>query len=407
MIAPGAVLPLVIEKPAVGGRMIARVDGQIMLVAGAIPGERVQARIERVGKGVAYAETVAVDEPSPDRRPPFTDLVCGGSLYAHIAYPRQREIKAQVIADAFARIARLHLPGEVGVAASPEEGYRMRARLHVRGRRVGFFREATHDVCDARDTRQLLPATCDVVDRLSSALRSVGADAVREIEVSENVEASQRAVHFVTADRVDRRIVDKLATIDGITRGPHVTDTLRLGDTAVTLRRHVQAFFQGNRYLLAGLVAHVVNQVPAGGAMTDLYAGVGLFAVAAAATRGATVVAVEGDRYAGEDLRANAAAAGRQIVAKQGTVESFLIGAPGATAGTVIVDPPRTGLSREALAALIAFAATRLVYVSCDVATLARDARRLVDSGYTIHRADAFDLFPNTPHVETVVVFDR
>jgi 23S rRNA (uracil1939-C5)-methyltransferase len=407
MIAPGATLPLVVEKPAVGGRMIARVDGQVVLVAGAIPGERVQARIERVGKGVAYAETVSVDEPSPDRRPPFTDLVCGGSLYAHIAYPRQRAIKAQVVADAFARIGRLQLPGEVGVAASPEEGYRMRARLHVRGRRVGFFREATHDVCDARDTRQLLPATCDVVDRLAAALRSVGADAVREIELSENVEASQRAVHFVTADRVDRRIVDTLATIDGITRGPHVTDTLRLGDTAVTLRRHVQAFFQGNRYLLADLVAHVVGQVPAGAALTDLYAGVGVFAVAAAATRGASVVAVEGDPYAAEDLRANAAAAGGQIVAKKGAVEGFLVGTPDATAGTVIVDPPRTGLSREALAALIDFAASRVIYVSCDVATLARDARRLVDSGYTIHRADAFDLFPNTPHVETVVVFEK
>jgi len=407
MIAPGAVLPLVVEKPAVGGRMIARVDGQVVLVAGAIPGERVQARIERVGKGVAYAETVTVDEPSPDRRPPFTDLVCGGSLYAHIAYPRQREIKAEVIADAFARIARLPLPGEVGVAASPEDGYRMRARLHVRGRRVGFFREATHDVCDARATRQLLPATCDVVDRLAAALRSVGADAVREIELSENVEASQRAMHFVTADRLDRRIVGKLAAIDGITRGPHVTDTLRLGDTAVTLRRHVQAFFQGNRYLLADLVAHVVRQVPAGGALTDLYAGVGLFAVAAAATRGASVVAVEGDPYAVEDLRANAAAAGGRVVARKGAVEDFLAGTRDATAGTVILDPPRTGLSREALAALIDFAAPRLIYVSCDVATLARDARRLVDSGYTLHRADAFDLFPNTPHVETVVVFER
>jgi|SRR5689334_15693830 len=406
MIAPGATLPLVVEKPAVGGRMIARVDGQVVLVAGAIPGERVQARIERVGKGVAYAEAVAVDEPSADRRPPFTDLVCGGSLYAHIAYPRQRAIKAQVIADAFARIGRLQLPGEVGVAASPEDGYRMRARLHVRGRRVGFFREATHDVCDARDTRQLLPATCDVVDRLAAALRSVGADAVREIEVSENVEASQRAVHFVTAERVDRRIVDTLSTIDGITRGPHVTDTLRLGDAAVTLRRHVQAFFQGNRYLLTDLVAHVASQVPAGGALTDLYAGVGLFAVAAAATRGAAVVAVEGDPYAAADLRANAAAAGGHIVAKKGAVEGFLAGTRDATA-TVIVDPPRTGLSREALAALIDSAATRLIYVSCDVATLARDARRLVDGGYIIRRADAFDLFPNTPHVETVVVFER
>jgi len=354
-----------------------------------------------------------LDEPSPDRRPPFTDLACGGSLYAHIAYPRQLAIKAQVIADAFTRIGRLPLPAPIAVAGSPEEGYRMRARLHVRGRRVGFFREGTHEVCDARDTRQLLPATCDVLDRLSAALRSVGADAVREIELSENVEASQRAVHFETAERVDRRIVDTLTAIDGISRGPHVTDTLRFGGTAVTLRRHVQAFFQGNRYLLADLVAHVVDHVPTGGALADLYAGVGLFAVAAAATRGASVVAVEGDPYAADDLRANAAAAGGDIVVMKGAVERFLTSAATARGvasrqpNTVVVDPPRTGLSREALAGVIELAAPRLIYVSCDVATLARDARRIVDGGYTLHRTDAFDLFPNTPHVETVVAFTR
>ncbi|HXI28620.1 MAG TPA: TRAM domain-containing protein [Vicinamibacterales bacterium] len=413
MIAPGSTLPLLVEKPAVGGRMIARVDGQIVLLAGAIPGERVQARIERVGKGVVYADTVSVDEPSPDRRPPFTDLACGGSLYAHIAYPRQLTIKAQVIADAFARIGHLHLPSGLAVAASPEEGYRMRARLHVRDRRVGFFREGSHEVCDARETRQLLPASCDVVDRLSAALRSVGADAVREIELSENVEASERAVHFETAGRVDPRILETLASIDGITNGPHVTDTLQIGDSRVTLRRHVQAFFQGNRYLLADLVAHVVDRVPIGGGLVDLYAGVGLFAVAAAVVKGALVAAVEGDPCAATDLQANAAAAGGQMITLKGAVEGFLSSGllakrmPGPPAETVVVDPPRTGMSRTALDALVAFGASRIVYVSCDVATLARDARRIVDAGYSIARADAFDLFPNTPHVETVVVFER
>ena len=412
MIAAGATLPLLIEKPAVGGRMIARADGQIVLVSGAIPGERVQARIDRVSKSVGYADTIAVDDPSPDRRQPFTDLACGGSLYAHIAYPRQLAIKALVIADAFARIGRLPLPGPLAVAPSPEEGYRMRARLHVRGRRVGFFREGTHEVCDARETRQLLPATCDVIDRVSAALRSVGADAVREIELSENIDARERVMHFETVERVDSRVLDKLTAIDGITRGPYVTDTLRLGDHQVSLRRHVQAFFQGNRYLLTDLVGHVVEQVPRGGSLIDLYAGVGLFAVAAAVTRAAHVRAVEGDPFAAADLQANAAAAGEAIVATKDAVERFLSSgtarrAAGPPPQTVIVDPPRTGLSREALDGLIGSDATRLVYVSCDVATLARDARRIVDAGYPIAAAHAFDLFPNTPHVETVVVFDR
>ena len=88
MITAGSTVPLTIEKPAVGGRMIARVDGQIVLVQGAIPGERVQARIERVAKGVGYGDAVAIDEPSPDRRQPFTDLVCGGSAFSAKARTR-------------------------------------------------------------------------------------------------------------------------------------------------------------------------------------------------------------------------------------------------------------------------------------------------------------------------------
>src|SRR5256885_5996213 len=427
MIAPGSTASLSIERPAAGGRMIARAGGQIVLVSGAIPGERVQARIDRVAKGVAYADAIAIEEPSPDRREPFVDPVCGGSLYAPIAYPRQLAIKAGVIADAFRRIGRLELPAPVAVAASPEEGYRMRARLHVRGHRVGFFREGTHDICDARATRQLLPASCDVVDRLSAALRSLGVDAVREIELSENVDATERAVHFETAERVDRRILAKLASVDGVTPGDHVTDTLRLGESRITLRRHVQAFFQGNRYLLADLVSHVVERVPAGAAVADLYAGAGLFAVAAATVRGATVWAVEGDPFAADDLRTNTAGLAGRVTVIKGAVESFsrldqspfdkaqgdrepversAVGSR-AELDTVIVDPPRTGMSREALDAVLGIRAATIVYVSCDVATLARDARRIVDAGYGIARADAFDLFPNTPHVETVVVFAR
>jgi len=413
MIATGSTASLSIEKPAAGGRMIARADGgQIVLVSGAIPGERVQARIDRVTKGVAYADAIAIEESSPDRREPFVDPVCGGSLYAHIAYPRQLAIKAEVIADAFRRIGRIELPAPVAVAASPEEGYRMRARLHVRGRRVGFFREGTHDICDARATRQLLPASCDAVDRLSAALRSLGADAVREIELAENVDATERAVHFETAERVDRRVLAKLASVDGVTPGEHVTDTLRLGENRITLRRHVQAFFQGNRYLLAGLVSHVVERVPEDAAVADLYAGAGLFAVAAATVRGATVWAVEGDPFAADDLRANALPLEGRVIAVKGAVEGFSRPSQPAVGSrremeAVIVDPPRTGMSREAIDAVLGIRAPTIVYVSCDVATLARDSRRIVDAGYRISRADAFDLFPNTPHVETVVVFAR
>src|SRR5438067_1810823 len=122
MLTPGQALSLTIEKPAAGGRMIARADGQVVLVAGAIPGERVRARIERTRKGVAYADTIGVDEPSSDRRAVSGDPLCGGCLYRHISYARQLAIKSQVVADAFQRIGRLPLHAPVMVLGSPEEG---------------------------------------------------------------------------------------------------------------------------------------------------------------------------------------------------------------------------------------------------------------------------------------------
>jgi 23S rRNA (uracil1939-C5)-methyltransferase len=401
----GDTLSLTIEKPAAGGRMIARFDGQVVLVAGAIPGERVAARIDRVGKGVLYATTVDVEQPSPSRRPTRGDPECGGCLYAHVEYARQLSLKSDVIADAFARIAKMPLAARVEVVPSPERGYRMRARLHMRGRRVGFFLEGTHEICDARATGQLLPETCDAIDRLAAGVHSIGLD-VREIELSENVEATNRAVSLDTAEAIDVQSSRRLAGTEGITGfGPDATvqDALAVGAVAITLRRSVLAFFQGNRYLLAALVHHVVSQVPDDASLVDLYAGAGLFAIGAAAAKRARVRAVEGDSVSAADLIANAAPY-EAVDALRQPVETFLAAAP-KPPDVLVVDPPRTGMSREALDGVIRLRAPKVIYVSCDVATLARDSRRLVDSGYEIERADAFDLFPNTPHVETVVTF--
>ncbi len=424
MLTLGQILPLTIEKPAAGGRMIARINGQIALVAGAIPGEHVRARVERVSKGVVFMETTAVDEPSPDRREPFADPCCGGCLFSHIAYPRQLELKSQVIADAFARIAHVMLPAIVPVAGSPEDGYRMRARVHVRGSEFGFFREGTHEVCDPRATRQLLPVTCDVLERLAAEMRSLAIGAVREIVISENADASDRAVSLDGSAAVDEGVLERLAAIDGITGiaspigshgNPYVADRFTIDDGApIVLRRHVASFFQGNRHLLQPFLSHVARQVPPGSEVLDLYAGVGLFSVGAASARGARVTAVEGDRVAASDLAANAAASGSAVTAVYQPVEEFVSGHDGtavrsgsAVPFVAITDPPRTGMSPAALDGLIQTGAGCIIYVSCDVATLARDARKIVDAGYVLSRADAFDLFPNTPHVETVVVFDR
>ncbi len=422
MLKSGQTLSLTIEKPAAGGRMIARADGQVVLVAGAIPGEQVTARIERVGRGVAYADVVSIDEPSADRRSVEADPLCGGCLYSHIGYARQLQVKALVIEDAFTRIGRMELPGPVSVEGSAEEGYRMRARLHVRGDRLGFYREGTHDLCDARSTRQLRPDTCDTLDRLAAGLRSLGMAGVRELEVSENMDASQRVVHLETQGPPAQRAFKGLGMSDGVTgltvalppgRGPraavvsgdpYVVDVVPFEGHEVRLRRHVLAFFQGNRFLLPSLVAHVVGHVPQGSRVVDLYAGTGLFSMAAGLGRGAHVLAVEGDRTGAADLAANAEGTHGLVKAVQESVELFL-GRQHNPPSVLIVDPPRTGMSPEALQGVLDLKAPMLVYVSCDVATLARDTRKLVDAGYTLARVAGFDLFPNTPHVETVATF--
>jgi 23S rRNA (uracil1939-C5)-methyltransferase len=349
---------------------------------------------------------VDVEQPSSDRRPVAGDPECGGCLYAHVAYDRQLALKSEIISDAFTRIAKLALPSHVVVAPSPETGYRMRARLHMRGRRVGFFRENTHEICDARATGQLLPATFDAIDRLSAGIHSLGVD-VREIELSENVDASERAVSLDTAVAMDVQTSKRLGGTEGITGfGPDaiVHEPITVGGVGVTLRRSVLAFFQGNRYLLSALADYVVAAIPDGAAIVDLYSGAGLFAIGAAAAKHARVSAVEGDRISAADLIANAGAYDTVDAVRQ-PVETFLSAARKPAVDVVIVDPPRTGMSREALDGVIRLNAPTLIYVSCDVATLARDSKRLVDAGYGIQRADAFDLFPNTPHVETVVTF--
>ena len=150
MLTTGDVIDAAIEKPAAGGRMIARYEGQVLLVSGAIPGEHVSLRIDRVEKRLAFGTAVEVLKPSPDRREPGSDPLCGGCAYAHIDYSRQVLLKADIVADALTRIGRIPLDGPVAIAASPEAGYRMRARLQVAGQTFGFFREHTHDICDPR-----------------------------------------------------------------------------------------------------------------------------------------------------------------------------------------------------------------------------------------------------------------
>jgi len=425
-LSEGQQVDLAIEKPAAGGRMIARHLGQVVLVRGAIPGERVRAWIERAEKRMAYAVTRDVVEASPDRRAVDGDPLCGGGVYSHIAYPRQLTIKSDVIRDAFGRLGRHPIDEPVPVAGSPEEGYRMRARLHVQGSRVGFYREGTHQLCDAASTRQLRAESVHTVEVLAAALDREASGRVASIAIAENIAGDERAAHLelaaggaVSSDLLDRAAAE--AGLRGISARDAMTGQVAIAGTPIvveqlvrlttgraaegTLQRHAESFFQGNRFLLADLVSAVADAVPDGGEVLDLYAGVGLFAASLAAMGRLEVTAVEGDGASGADLRENARSQAPRLQAHVATVEDFLGALRPSSAATVIVDPPRTGLSKSALDAIVRQAAPRIVYVSCDPPTLARDARRLLDAGYRLASLRAFDFFPNTPHVESLAVF--
>lgn len=252
--------------------------------------------------------------------------------------------------------------------------------------------------------------------------------AVTSISVTENVAGTERAAHLELAPAalVSADVLERAASETGLrgisARGagagapvvggvPLVTDPLSslTGRDAggAVLQRRAESFFQGNRYLLGALVRAVIEAVPQDGEVLDLYAGVGLFSVALASTGRSEITAVEGDRSSGADLRENARPQAPRLDARIQRVEDYLASRRGRSAATIVIDPPRTGLSKDAADAILRHVPARVVYVSCDSATLARDARKLLDAGYRMESLRAFDLFPNTPHVESLAVFVR
>jgi 23S rRNA (uracil1939-C5)-methyltransferase len=397
-----AFLELTIDRAVAGGRMLARHDGQVVLVRGAIPGERVRARIERRQKSVLFAEVTDVLTPSPDRRVPSCDIACGGSSYAHIHYDRQRALKAEVIGDAFRRIAKLPLTPP-DVLASPEHGYRMRARLHASNGQVGFYREGTHTICDAASTGQLRPDTVAAVVEFCAANAELMSGA-SGVTVSENVPATARAFHVERDDADGLITAAPLSIIEDTAQtiwpngGPLPPDT--------RWRRRASSFFQGNRFLLGALIEDVLSCADGAENIADLYAGGGLFSIALAAM-GAKITAVESDASSAADLLDNAEPYGDRVTPLAIPVESAVKRRLSVKPDLVILDPPRVGASDEAIAGLVGWRAPRIVYVSCDPPTLARDAAKIIAAGYSLASMAAFVLFPNTPHVEAVAVFAR
>jgi 23S rRNA (uracil1939-C5)-methyltransferase len=267
-------------------------------------------------------------------------------------------------------------------------------------------------------TRQLLPEAAGAVGEVAARLAAAGFMADADIELSENRAGDQRALHVDVMGEPPAGALPALEAVDGVTGltwssareasahltfgQPFVADVVR----GVRLRRNPRAFFQGNRHLLDDLVSSVVDACEPG-PVVDLYAGVGLFGLCLAATGDHQVIAVEGHEASAADLEANAGPLGGSVRVERTSVERFVARRRAPQPSTLVLDPPRTGMTRDAAAGAIGLKPARVVFVSCDVATLARDLRKWLDAGYRLDSIRGFDLFPNTAHVESLALLSR
>ena len=404
--------------------MIARHEGQVVLVLGGIPGERVRARVERVDKRLAFASAADILTASADRRAVFADPLCGGCVYAHIEYPRQTALKSEVIADAFVRIGRIPLESPVAVATSRESGYRLRARLHVAGGRPGFFREGTHQLCDAGATGQLLPES---VTAIEAALSALGAGARgRGVDRDQRERRGRRAR---VAPRVGRAGAWGGDSLDRGRRG--TVDRLHRALRERRLRDggepgRVGSARRADRRPRLGRRASTACRVVLPGQPLPDCRSRQRRAWTPCRPRGTSSISTRGSACSLSRLPPRDATASRRW---KGTARAAPISC-GTPCRTRASFRPSSAAWRSTCAAARPWGrsswirrvpacpgrrwtpssssqASRLVYVSCDPPTMARDARRLLDAGYRLASMQGFDLFPNTPHVEAVGVFDR
>ena len=375
-------------------------DGRATFVPLAAPGERVRARIEREKGRVAWAELTAIERASPARVPPPCPLhgSCGGCQWQHVTIDAQRAAKKAIVERALGTTIP---PVRV---AGPDFGYRDRAKLTVGpGGALGFHARRSHDVVDLGD-----PPRCPLLGpelaRALPALRALARGLAPGVELEAQAGAEGVHLNVARADAVSaahaRREIDRLnaAGVVGLALagkpilGREEVDVAEPGSPRLAIPGG--GFAQVGRAANAALCAAVLEAVgEAPGIVLELYAGSGTFTRHLAARAGAKVFACDGDPAAVARGRRNAPAA------------IWSARPPADSPDGVVLDPPREGADRAHLTAAIR-ARRRIVYVSCDPQTLARDARHLKADGFRLVRAVALDLMPQTFHVEVVASFE-
>lgn len=371
-----------VDRMAHGGAAVGRVDGQVVFVRGAIPGETVHAEVVRTGRRGRYleADTVAVLDPSPDRVQPPCPLagVCGGCDWQYIAVPRQRRLKAEVLTDQMQRLGGVDVAVSVA-AAGDVAGLGWRTRMRFAAAPDGAWGLRQH-----RSHEITTVGTCPIA---TPEVNRVLAGAPNSAPDQELIAVSQDhgAVRQVLPD------------------GPAATVTHTVDGR--TWRMPATGFWQPHIDAPQVLVTAVAPHVRNASHWWDLYCGVGLFAGVLAAP-GQRVTAVEGDRAAAETATACLADL-PEVQVVRADVRSWLSRSSAGRPDVVVLDPPRAGAGAEVCRLLSGTTAGRLVYISCDPAALARDTRTLVADGWALTSLAGYDLFPMSHHVESVAVFDR
>jgi 23S rRNA (uracil1939-C5)-methyltransferase len=398
---------LCIEALAAGGDGVAREpDGRVIFVPFTAPGDRVEVALEPGGKRYARGRVRALLAAGPARTDPLCAVFgsCGGCSWQHVAYDAQVCAKRDILRETLARIGGLRLPAEIPFTPCPSPyAYRLRTRVVVSQGRVGYRRRRSNAVCATTRCPILVPALDVALERLAQhPPREDG-----EWELAAGEDGAVRATPLPDgAVRATPAPDGAVRATPAPARGAEAERlVLRAGQDRIA--RSPGVFAQSNALLLQALVAAVQHAAGSGTSCLELFAGAGFFTLGLA-RRFSQVVAVEGDPVAARDLVHNLDAAKIENVAlRAGSVEAALAAWAQAAPDVVVLDPPRTGLARGLASRIADLGAQRVVYLSCDPATLARDLAELAHARYALTHVEGFDLFPQTPHLEALVVMER
>jgi 23S rRNA (uracil1939-C5)-methyltransferase len=421
---------LTIEKMVYGGDGLARLpDGKAVFLPFVLPGEEVSASIAKEKSSFARATAEEVLKASVKRTVPRCPYfaACGGCHYQHTGYSTQLEFKREILRETLLRNAKLEWKGQVHVHSADSWGYRNRTRMKVRGGpdfALGYHRFASHDLLAVKEC----PISSPAINRLVAQIWDIGLaggvpKGVTEIEFfADHADARMllELYHAPGAQGINEfagELQNRIVGIQGIAiysdppAGSSALPELKntIGNTSLlyqvgdkTFRVSAGSFFQTNRLLTRELINTVVDDF-FGNIALDLYSGVGVFANHLA-KRFTQVFAVESAPASAADLQTNVL---KNVVPVKTATEQFLPRCLNMNPELVVVDPPRAGLGPKTTQLLAALRVKRIVYVSCDPATLARDLRLLLETGYHVEQVHMVDMFPQTFHIESVVRLAR